>query len=58
VAGVVVRSSAHSFAIHFAHTQATRAHLIRHVFSGCYRAAVDRVQVGKVALGIVSRLWR
>jgi cellulose synthase (UDP-forming) len=58
VAGVVVRSSAHSFAIHFTHTQATRAHLIRHVFSGRYRAAVDRVQVGEVALGIVSRLWR
>ena len=58
VAGLVVRASAHSFAVHFSHTQATRAHLIRHVFSGRYRAAVERVRVGEVALGIVSRLWR
>lgn len=58
VPGTVVRTSANSFAINFAHTEPTRAHLIRHVFSGRYRATVDRVQPGEVALGVLSRLWR
>jgi cellulose synthase (UDP-forming) len=58
VPGVVVRASANSFAINFTHTEPTRAHLIRHVFSGRYRATVDRVQPGEVALGVLSRLWR
>jgi cellulose synthase (UDP-forming) len=58
VPGTVVRTSAMSFAINFAHTPPTRAHLIRRVFSGRYRVAVDRVQPGVVVLGVLSRLWR
>jgi cellulose synthase (UDP-forming) len=58
VDGVIVRASEHSFAIHFAHNTETRAHLIRHVFSGRYRNAIDQVKIGEVALGVVSRLWR
>jgi cellulose synthase (UDP-forming) len=58
VPGVIVRASSNSFAVHFLHTEETRGHLIRHLFSGRYRNAVDQVQVGEVTLGIVSRLWR
>ena len=58
VDGVIVRASENSFAVHFAHSKGTRAHLIRHVFSGRYRNAIDQVKIGDVALGVVSRLWR
>ena len=58
VIGGVVRVSDNSFAIRFVHTKETREHLIRHVFSGRYRNAIDQVQVGEVTLGILSRLWR
>jgi cellulose synthase (UDP-forming) len=58
VPGVVVRASSNSFAVHFVHDLETRAHLIRHLFSGRYRNAIEEVQVGEVTLGIVSRLWR
>ena len=58
VPGEVVRLSANSFAIKFDHSEETRAHLIRHVFSGSYHAAVDRVKVSEVTLGILSRIWR
>ena len=58
ISGIVVRAQPDSFAVHLLHTEATRAHLIRHVFSGGYQNAVDRVHVGNVALGVMSRLWR
>lgn len=58
VAGVIVRASDDSFAVHFIHTKGTRAHLIRHVFSGRYRNTIDRVRVGQLALGVISRVWR
>ena len=58
ISGVIVRAAADGFAVHLLHSEATRAHLIRHVFSGTYQNAVDRVHVGNVALGVMSRLWR
>ena len=58
VMGSVVRVSNDSFAITFTHTPASRAQLIRHVFSGRYRTAVEKVQPVQVALGVLSRLWR
>jgi len=58
VDGVIVRASENSFAVHFEHSKETRAHLIRHVFSGRYRNAIDQVKIHEVALGVASRLWR
>jgi cellulose synthase (UDP-forming) len=58
VQGAVVRVSPNTFGVRFLHNNETRAHLIRHLFSGRYRQAVDKVQIGEVAFGILSRLWR
>jgi hypothetical protein len=58
IPGTLVRRSENSFAVQFIHTEETRAHLIRHVFSGRYRNAIEQVHVHQVTFGIASRLWR
>ena len=58
VPGVVVRASGGSFAVNFVHTEQTRLHLIRCVFSGRYKAGTGRIKPTNVAVGILSRLYR
>jgi cellulose synthase (UDP-forming) len=58
VPGVVVRASGGSFAVNFIHTEKTRLHLIRYVFSGRHKTGTGRIKPANVAVGILSRLYR
>jgi cellulose synthase/poly-beta-1,6-N-acetylglucosamine synthase-like glycosyltransferase len=57
VPGSVVRIQPNSFGIRFDHDDATRAQLIRHVFSGRYNPQVEHVNPTTVCVGILRRLW-
>jgi cellulose synthase (UDP-forming) len=57
VPGIVIRDAPNSFAVTFTHDERTRAHLIRHVYSGRYSAMVETVEPGTVAAGLLARLW-
>jgi len=58
VVGSVVRASAGSFAVRFAHNEQSHVHLIRYVYSGRYKATTEDIKPAGVAVGILSRLYR
>jgi cellulose synthase (UDP-forming) len=58
VPGIVVRTLTNLFGIRFRHSEESRAHLIRHMFSGRYHPSVAVIEPGTVTAGILARLGR
>lgn len=54
----IVRCGEHDVAVRFDNADATRADLIRVVYSGRYSAAIERIEPAKVAAAILGRVMR
>jgi cellulose synthase (UDP-forming) len=58
VPGTVIRCSEGGFAVGFENTGATRANLIRFIYSGRYSAAVPKIEPVRVAAAVLGRVMR
>jgi hypothetical protein len=58
VAGEIARIGRNDFAVRFAHDEAARARIIRHIYSGRYSAQVGYIQPTRVAAAILNRMVR
>jgi len=58
VAGRIARVQRDDFAISFERDEATRARIIRHIYSGRYSTQVARIQPTRVAAAILGRVVR